>query len=170
MSSPTEIFERMTVDVRRSARGTLSSLVSLGLFLGAGCLLLSREYMALRPSTAMIIVGVLLLLWAGVISNGLRRPVLMSADGTGVRVRRLIGHHSFAWKDLTFANFDGSDRAVILGGYINGNMRYAAVPKRIASVADLEEAAALFAQHRPDLPQTMGQPGIPLAQTKESAE
>jgi hypothetical protein len=159
----------MMVDVRRSARGTLSSLLSFGLFLGAGCLLLSREYMAARPSTAMIVVGVLLLIWAGVISNGLRRPVLMSADSTGVRVRRLIGHHSFAWKDLTFANFDGSDRAVILGGTINGNMRYAAVAKRPANEADLAEMAALFARYRPDLPKTMGQPGAPLAQTEESA-
>ncbi|MGN0931653.1 hypothetical protein [Falsigemmobacter intermedius] len=159
----------MMVDVRRSARGTLSSLLSLGLFLGAGAMLLSREYMATRPSVLMAVVGVLLLLWAGVIANGLRRPVLMSGDDSGVRVRRLIGHHAFAWKDLTFANFDGSDRAVILGGFINGNMRYAAIAKRPANAADLDDMAALFARHRPDLPKTMGPPGASLAQTEESA-
>lgn len=157
-------------EVRRSRKGTTSGLISLGLFTGAGILLLSGQYQATRPSVLMVILGVLLLLWAGVLAQTLRRPMLMSAGPEGVSVRRLLGYTTWAWKDLAFANFDGSDRAVVLGGFVSGNLRYAAFAKRGARLEDLPAMKAVFARHRPDLPETMVMPGAGPAPTEETAE
>lgn len=149
----------MAADLRRSRRGTVSAALNLVLVMGAGVILLANEYVSLRSSAAWVAIGVALLLWAGVIAQGLRRPVLISAEAAGVSVRRAMGHHFYRWEDLSFADFDGSPRAIILGGKINGNLRYAAVAKRAAELADLPALRAEFERYRPGLPSAMVMPG-----------
>lgn len=142
----------MRLVVRRTRRGTLSALLNFALALASGVVLIGNEWVSATPSTGWIVVGGLFVLWATLILSALLRPVLAVADDRGLALRRLLGWHRFGWDALVWADFDSSPRAVIMAARVDGRDRFAALPKRPVTDADLTALQQAVAARRPGLP------------------
>lgn len=142
----------MRLVVRRTRRGTLSALLNFALALASGVVLIGNEWVSATPSTGWIVVGGLFVLWATLILSALLRPVLAVADAQGLALRRLLGWHRFGWDALVWADFDSSPRAVIVAARVDGRDRFAALPKRPVTDADLTALQLAVAARRPGLP------------------
>lgn len=144
----------MRLTIRRTARGTASAVLNFALTALSGVILLGNQWVAAEPSTPGLVAGGLMVLWAALILSALLRPVLLVADESGLRVRRLLGWHRFGWADLLWADPDGSSRAVLVAARVGGRERYAALPKRPVDEADLVRLTEALRARRPDLSMT----------------
>jgi len=141
----------MALTIRRTRRGTASAALNFALTGLSGAILLGNQWVAPEPSAPGVVVGALMVLWAGMILSALLRPVLLVADDAGLAVRRVLGWHRFAWADLRWADLQGA-RAVLFAAHVAGRDRYAAMPLRPVAEDDLSRLANTLRAYRPDLP------------------
>ncbi len=140
------------VIVRRTRAGTLSAALNFALALATAIVVLGNQWVADQAATGWVVTGLALLAWAGVILSALLRPVLAVADDRGLSLRRLFGWHRFGWDTLAWADFETSARAVVVAARVDGRDRFAALPKKPVSEADLSALQQVVAAMRPGLP------------------
>lgn len=144
----------MALVLRRSRRGTAAAAFNFLLTALAGVVVLGNQWVATEVSVAWVVVGMAMLVWAGLIASALLRPVLLVADDTGVRIRRLLGWHRFGWADLIWADLEGPGKVAIIAAQVAGQVRYGGLAKRPLTPEDMARTVAALRSHRPDLPMT----------------
>lgn len=142
----------MSLQVRRSTRGTIAAVLNLVLVGAAGVVTLGNEFVKPAASTAWLVVGLALLVWAALILSGLLRPVTVSTDDQGIAIRKLMGEHRFLWPELIWADFERNTRFAVVAARVEGKDRFAAISRRGVEAEDFVKLVEEVRARRPGLP------------------
>jgi len=140
------------MQVRRNARGTLAALMNFLLVGAAGVVTIGNEMVKPEASTLLLVIGAVLVFWALVIGSGLLRPVIIDADDDGISLRQPFGTTRYSWADLAWADFESSNRFVVIAVSMNGRDSFTPVSRRGVDPEAMTRFVTLLQARRPDLP------------------
>ena len=141
------------MQIRRTTGGTLATAINLVLAWVTGAVVLGNEWVAATPSPVWVGVGLLLLVWGGLILSALLRPVFVETDAAGMSVRGVLRVRRIPWAALRWVDIDSSPRAGVFAVEgAAGQTRFVAVTKTRWPDGAVAALRSEILARRPELP------------------
>jgi hypothetical protein len=142
------------LEIRRPVPATNVIRLRLIVLLGVGGFLVWSQRISATPSPFWMGLGVVILLWAGVLFWILVRPVRLWLTPEGVFAQSMLLGHRFSWDQLIWIDFSWQHDAALMCYVKEGSGREGLVVLTSSSVNDIGRTDALryILEHRPDVP------------------